>query len=88
MHFAVLGNILVKAVAMCLDWHMALAAMPFLCCMSYLAGRTRYYTSLFSGVDVSSAVAGTPEAFIHPYARCLILLSNIVALLLGVWNLV
>lgn len=89
MYFTVLGNILIKAMAVCLDWHTALAVMPFLCCMSYLVERTRDYTSLFSsGVDVSSSVAWAPEFFVHPCVRCLIVLSNIVGLLLGVWNLV
>lgn len=86
MYFAVLGNILIKAMAICLDWHTALAVMPFLCCMSYLVERTRDYTSLFSGVDVSSSVAWAPVFFVHPYVRRLILF-NTVDLLLGVWNL-
>lgn len=88
MYFAVLGNILIKAMALCLDWHVALAVMPFLCCMSYPAERTRVYTSLFSGVDVSSCVVWASEFFVHPYIRCLILLSNIVGFLFGVWKLV
>lgn len=89
IYFAVLGNILIKAIAICQGWHTALSVMPFLCCMSYLAERTRGYTSLFSsGVDVSSSDAWAPEFFVLAFVRFLILLSNIVGLLLGVWNLV
>lgn len=76
--FSVLGNILLKAMAVCLAWHTALTLMPFLCCMSYLVERTRDYTSLFFSGVVSSSVAWAPESFVHSYVRCLILLCNVV----------
>ena len=69
--------------------HLALALMPFLFWVGYLAARMRDYTSLFSsGTDVAGFVAQDPKVLAHPYVSCLILLSNIVVVLPGVWNLV
>lgn len=68
---------------------MALALMLVLCCVSYLAESMRDYASLCSsGTDMSSPAAWAPKFLVHPYACCLIILSNIIGLLLGVWNLV
>lgn len=86
LHFAVTGNILVKAMAMCLGWHMSLEwRCPVLC---GLPCGDEDYSSLFSSaVDLSSFLAWALEFFVHPYIRCLILLFNIFDLLLCVWNL-
>ena len=82
------GHILIKAMAMHQGWHMALALMLFLCCVSSLAESMRDYTSLCSsGMDVSNSAAWAPKFLIHPYAYCLILLSNTVGLswVCGTW---
>lgn len=67
---------------------MALALMLFLCYVSYLVERMRDYTSLCSSrMDASRSAAWAPKFLVHPYVSCLIILSNIIGLLLGVWNL-
>lgn len=88
LYFVVPVNILIKAMAVHLCWHMAQAWIMFFCWVSYLVERMRDYTSLLaSGIGVASFVAWSSEVFVHLYKSCLVPLS-FVGFSLGMWNLI